>query len=308
MPAATRSQNPFSGARLERRSETRLQPNWLELALADPQTRFVISRGTEHLVRSGPAASIAFLDASHPLVRAADPAQFILLGWLQDSRCVLIDVSPDTTPPLPGCEFRELRPLLGELPAEEGAVLSCARALLVWRSRHRHCGVCGAPTEARNAGHTRHCTSSVCGAEYFPRIDPAIIVLVTDHDQVLLGRQAPWPRDRYSALAGFVEPGESLEDAVEREVFEEVGIRIRGCRYFASQPWPFPASLMLGFHAQADFGPVRLDGELEDAKWFRAESIAAAPPGQLPAGHTIARQLLDIWFEQVTGRPLPSGT
>src|ERR1700691_885839 len=300
MPAATRSQNPFSGARLERRSENRLQPDWLELALADPRTGVVISRGTEHLVRRGPTASIAFLDASQPLVRGPDPARFIRLGARRHTRCVLIEVSPDTPPPLAGCEFRELRPLLGELPAEEAAVLNCARALLVWRSRHRHCGVCGAPTEARNAGHTRHCTASVCGADYFPRIDPAIIVLVTDHDQVLLGRQAPWPADRYSALAGFVEAGETLEDAVEREVLEEAGIGIHSCRYFASQPWPFPASLMLGFHAKAHVGPVRLDGELEDARWFRAESIAAAPPGLLPAAHTIARQLMDIWFEQVT--------
>jgi len=307
MPAATRSQNPFSGARLERRSENRLQPDWLELALTDPRTGFVISRGTEHLVRRGPPAAIAFLDGNQPLIRAADPAQFILLGWLRDTRCVLVEVAPDTTPPLSGCEFRELRPLLGELPAEEAAVLNCARALLVWRSRHRHCGVCGAPTEARNAGHSRHCTASVCGAEYFPRIDPAIIVLVTDHDQVLLGRQAPWPTDRYSALAGFVEPGESLEDAVEREVFEEVGIRIQGSHYFASQPWPFPASLMLGFHAQAQCAPVRLNGELEDAKWFRAEAIATAPPALLPSPHTIARQLMASWFEQVTGRPLPAG-
>src|SRR5258706_15298692 len=157
-------------------------------------------------------------------------------------------------------QLAELRPLLTELPESEAAVLACARALLIWRARHRHCGVCGAPTRARSAGHSLQCTSSECGAEFFPRIDPAIIVLVSDGDQALLGRQPGWPAGRYSTLAGFVEPGESLEDTVAREVYEEAGARGPTLTYVASQPSPFPPSLMLGVHPPASTpAPIRLD-------------------------------------------------
>jgi NAD+ diphosphatase len=121
-------------------------------------------------------------------------------------------------------------------------------------------------------------------------------VLVTDGSQALLGRQASWPAGRYSALAGFVEPGESLEEAVAREVEEETGVSIDSARYFASQPWPFPASLMLGFHAHATAGPIKLDGELEDARWFELEELRGSPTVLLPPAHTIARRLLEAWF------------
>jgi NAD+ diphosphatase len=207
----------------------------------------------------------------------------------------------------PDARFEELRALLPLLPDEQAALLASARALAYWRMRHRHCGSCGAPMRSRSAGHVLVCTSSECGAEFFPRIDPAVIVLVDDGERALLGRQPHWPAGRYSCLAGFVEPGESLEDTVVREVFEEAGVRARRVRYYGSQPWPFPSSLMLGFRAQADNGPLHLDGELEDARWFSPAELMADPEGRVPPRHTIARRLIDAWLVESTGQALPAG-
>jgi NAD+ diphosphatase len=305
--AADSTQNPFSGASLARRSETREAADWRAAALADPDTRFLLTAGTRHLVSAGSPAAIAFLDAGHPLVRGAGPQQMLLLGWHRDARVVLLEAPLDDGQLPAGTRLEELRPLLPELHGDEGAMLATARALVVWRARHRHCGVCGAPTSQRSAGHALVCTSSECGTQFFPRIDPAVIVLVSDGDHALLGRQASWAPGRYSCLAGFVEAGESLEDAVVREVREESGIQVRAVRYAASQPWPFPSSIMLGFQAEAARGPVELDGELEDARWFSAPELAARGPGMLPPRFTIARLLIEDWYQRVAGQPLPAG-
>lgn len=304
MSAAERTNNPFSGALLDRRGAERAIAHWPERVLADTAARFVLNCGTRHLVRREPTPEIAFLPASHPIVRNADPDDFVLLGYHQGAACVQLD-APGEPAALPdGTVLEELRPLFGALSAEDTVILTCARAFSVWRARQLHCGVCGSPTEPRQAGHALRCTSSTCGADFFPRIDPAVIVIVHDGQKALLGRQASWPKGRYSALAGFLEPGESLEDAVVREVAEETGIQVTGVRYFASQPWPFPGSVMVGFHAEACQGPVRLDEELEDARWFSAEEIASAPGALLPAPYTIARRLIDAWYLKVTGRAL----
>ncbi|HVO07790.1 MAG TPA: NAD(+) diphosphatase [Burkholderiaceae bacterium] len=296
--------NPFSGAWLERRAHEREEADWAARALAEDGTLFVVASGTRHLVRRDGVAAIAFLDATHPLVRGNDPAQLVLLGRFQGARCVLLEAQPEGADPPAGTHFEELRPLLGELPGPQAALLVCARALQVWRGRHRHCGTCGALTAPRQAGHCLRCTRGSCGAEYFPRLDPAVIVLVSDGEHALLGRQAAWPPGRYSTLAGFVEPGESLEDTVIREVREETGVCARAPRYFASQPWPFPASLMLGFHATAERGtPLQLDGELEDARWFSAAELAGNG-ALLPPRYTIARRLIDAWYRHATGAEL----
>jgi NAD+ diphosphatase len=291
---------------LQRRADLRLQADWVEAARADPGTRFLICRGTSHLMRHEPETAIAFLGPDNEAIGAIDASRLVLLGWFRGERCVLVDLPPELSLRPPGTSYEELRPLLPMQSADEAQLLTYARALLIWRSRARHCGVCGAPTAPRSAGHVLQCTNSACHAEFFPRLDPAVIVLVTDGSKALLGRQASWPPGRYSALAGFVEPGESLEEAVIREVEEETGVRVEPPRYFASQPWPFPASLMLGFHAHATAGEVHLDGELEDARWFELEELRAAPTILLPPAHTIARRLIEAWFRSRAGQQIDS--
>ncbi len=193
-----------------------------------------------------------------------------------------------------------LREAAASLPQADGGLAAYAAALLNWHRRHRFCANCGAPTEIREAGHVRGCPS--CGAEHHPRTDPVVIMLVLRGDEVLLGRQASWPPGRYSALAGFVEPGESLEEAVAREVLEESGVLVGPPRYVSSQPWPFPASLMLGFVAPWAGGEPHIgDQELEDVRWFAREEVEAALAGRgplrLPPPLAIARRLVDGWLE-----------
>ncbi len=168
----------------------------------------------------------------------------------------------------------DLRAAALTLSALEAGLYAHARALLHWHATHAFCGRCGAPLQPIRAGHAARCTG--CGTEHYPRTDTAIIVSITDGERLLLGRQAAWPPKRYSVIAGFLEPGERLEDAVVREVLEETGLHVRACSYAGSQPWPFPANLMVGFEAEADGEQPRFGGELEDARWFTAAEIHAA--------------------------------
>jgi NAD+ diphosphatase len=296
----------FAGPFLERRAELRDDPEWITAARNDAGTRYLLTSGAAQLVTGGPAVEIAFLNGSHLLVSGARDDDLTLLGWYRGERCVLVEVSDSTLAhtALPGSELRELRPLAPLLPPDSASLLAYARALALWKARHRHCGVCGAPNRPARAGHVMHCSRSDCGTEAFPRLDPAIIVLVTDAggERALLGRQASWSKDRYSTIAGFVEPGESLEEAVVREVDEETGVRVGDVEYVASQPWPFPSSLMLGFRAVARTHEITLrDGELEDARWFTRADIAAGHPALPPPG-AISARLIDAWFG-ATGEP-----
>jgi NAD+ diphosphatase len=203
-----------------------------------------------------------------------------------------------------------LRDLAVSLPGEQLGVVAYASALANWARATRFCGICGAPTAPREGGHVRVCAS---GHQHHPRTDPVVIMLVVDGDRALLGRQASWPAGRYSALAGFVEPGERLEDAVAREVLEESRVEVRDVRYVASQPWPFPVSLMLGFHATYAGGEAAVgdDEELEDVRWYTRDEVAAAAGGDadwidgedserlmVPPPTAIARLLLDRWVLQ----------
>ena len=173
-----------------------------------------------------------------------------------------------------------------------------------WHRRHRFCGRCGAPTESRKAGHLRVCTRPACGLEHFPRTDPAVIMLVHDDEACVLGRRPGWPPGLHSTLAGFVEPGESLEEAVAREVREEAGLEVplEGIRYNSSQPWPFPASLMLGFHARAERAPLTVyEAELESVAWYSRETLRNLEEGddlRLPRRDSIARRLIEDWLAQ----------
>ena len=290
--------NFFAGPYIERRAEAREDPHWLAAARADAGTVYTVVRGTTQLLEAGAAPRLALLANGAPLLAAASDADFVLLGRYRGARCLLVDLSTAAAVAAPpGTQFEELRPLTAVLAADEAGLLAYARALSIWRARQRHCGVCGAPTAATHAGHCLRCTNPACGNEFFPRIDPAIIVLVSDGERALLGRQATWPPRRYSTIAGFVEPGESLEDAVRREVAEETGVTVSGVRYHSSQPWPFPSSVMLGFTARAAAGAaVRVSGELEDARWFTRAQVnsgeALAPPTQ-----SISWRLIESWLK-----------
>jgi NAD+ diphosphatase len=305
--------NTFAGNYLDRRAEARDAVDWAREARGDSGTLFVVSAGLEQLVLAEPAPDVVFLSAEHPLVHALDDGSLTLLGWFRGARCVLASVQAEAIEAaraaLPAtARLSELRPLAAQLPEDSAGLLAYARALSYWRSRHQYCGVCGSPTIATRAGHVLHCTNDSCGADFFPRIDPAIIVLVTDAsgERALLGRQAVWPPGRYSTIAGFVEPGESLEDGVAREVFEETGVRVASVRYQSSQPWPFPSSLMLGFQAVAASHEIaHIDGELEDAQWFTREQIAAGTP-MLPPSASISYRLIETWFNAGSAIPLES--
>jgi NAD+ diphosphatase len=291
--------NFFAGPYLDRRAELRELADWLATARADSSTLYVVSRGSTQLLLEQPEPHIAFVKGDHPLIQAADASQLVLLGWFRGTRTVLLDLGPistqDSEPELlPGARFEELRPLANTLPAEEGGLLAYARAMAIWRARHRFCGVCASRLVPERAGHVMRCLK--CGHESFPRIDPAINVLVADGDRCLLGRQANWPAGRYSTIAGFVEPGESLEDAVAREVLEETAVRVRAVNYHSSQPWPFPSSLMVGFHATADSSqPVHVTNELEHARWFTREELMEGPP-LLPPSQSISYRLITTWL------------
>jgi NAD+ diphosphatase len=197
-----------------------------------------------------------------------------------------------------------IRDAAARLGADDAGLVAYATAMLNWHRRHGFCANCGAATAIGEAGHVRTCPG--CGAAHHPRTDPVVIMLVRDGaGRVLLGRQPTWPTGRYSALAGFVEPGESLEAAVAREVLEESGVAVDGVRYASSQPWPFPVSLMLGFYARHAGGePIAADGELEDVRWFTRGEVVAAIAGEgwlvLPPPVAIARRLIDGWLAGAT--------
>jgi len=200
-----------------------------------------------------------------------------------------------------GVRFADLRQLGARLDRREGSLLALARAMLFWHSRHRFCGLCGNPTRSEEAGHMRRCTDPACHTVHFPRTDPAVIMLVTDGDRALLGRNKNFPvPGMYSTLAGFVEPGESLEDAVTREVREETAIEVAAVHYHSSQPWPFPANIMLGFYAEAATSEIAVDyGELEDARWFERDWLASHADDdtfRLPRRDSIARRLIEDWL------------
>lgn len=287
--------NFLAGPYIDRRAELRENPDWHRDARADRSTRFLLALGTA-LAIDAERRDVAFVAADHPLVASAPDECLVLLGWFRDERCVLVQLGDDVAAPA-GIRFEELRPLASELVADQAGLLAYARALTYWQRRHRHCGVCGAPTVPQRAGHVMHCSDARCATDFFPRIDPAIIVLVTDGERALLGRQASWAEGRYSTIAGFVEPGESLEDAVAREVLEESGVVVTASTYHSSQPWPFPSSLMLGFMAHATAGSVPQAGsELVDVRWFTREQIAAGSP-ILPPASSISHRLIETWFD-----------
>ena len=300
--------DPLSQGALDRAGVRRGDADWIAARLADETSLFVPVWRGKVLLRNGdagePRAAILTLAAARRVVATEAPWAF--LGLVRDAAVFAVDISATLDPiallPAESGEFGELRPIVGLLPAADAAVLGHARALLHWRERHRFCGVCGGGCEPAQAGNTLICTA--CGTHHFPRTDPAVIMLVgrIDDDgvaQVLLAHSPRFPSpDLYTVLAGFVEPGENLEQAVAREVMEETSVAISDVRYFGSQSWPFPSSVMLGFTARATSRDIVVDpSELTDAQWFPKQAIhdPAAYGIALPHQVTIARQLLEAW-------------
>jgi len=208
-------------------------------------------------------------------------------------------------------EFIDLRSAGAILSAFEAGLFAYARGLAHWQQRTRYCPACGAALAFEAAGHRAKCTNPQCGIAHFPRTDPAIIVIVSHGERCLIGRGPQWPERRYSTLAGFVEPGETLEDAVRREVFEEAGVRVGACDYHSSQPWPFPASIMLGFTAVADDPTIRLGAELAEARWFDVdELVRGLRAGELKVSSrlSVSYKLIEHWLRETAGVELSSLT
>ena len=299
--------NTFAGGTLDRVGEHRADDDWVRAQLEDPAARAVAVGRPGVLVADGERPSAALL----PIVADGTPT---LLGVDNGVPLFAVDIEGVEAPA--GTRVAGLRETSAALPAADAALLAYASALMEWQRRSRFCGTCGAPNSLLEAGHLQRCTRE--GTQHHPRTDPVIIVLVTDgDDRVLMGRQAIWPAKRWSCLAGFVEPGESLEEAVAREVDEESGVAVSEVTYISSQPWPFPANLMLGFHARWSGGePTTRDAELEAVRWFSRDEIVTAhaapdipwtpeqrePPAGidfwLPPREAIARQLVAAWVER----------
>jgi NAD+ diphosphatase len=293
---------PLARAAVHRAAERREDGAWLDGAWADPRARVLVVDEGRTPVADRPDGSVAL--ALVPPAAAPDGPRY-LLG---------VEDAPDggevayfaVAGPADGAarhdgaaRVDDLRGVGALLDDRDAGLLVHAVALDAWHRTHPCCARCGARTDVASAGHVRRCPAD--GSQHFPRTDPAVIMLVTDgDDRCLLGRQARWPERRFSTLAGFVEPGESLEQAVAREVAEEVGLRVLDTAYDGSQPWPFPASLMLGFRARVDGGDPRVDGEeIAEARWFTRDALHAAVVAdevRLPPSLSIARRLVEGWY------------
>lgn len=308
MPARADGDPPliFSGSPLNRAEEYREDDAWLEARLSDPSSRFILYSYDKPLMKVEPELDIACLEASHVADVLAAGAIWVFLGLLQDAAFFAIDLSDDQSAAFGSIgKFIDARGIAMQLDtsgndAGRSAMIAQGRSMLDWHARHSFCAACGTPTTVAKAGYTRKCSG--CSAEHFPRTDPVVIMLATDGDRCLVGRQEGWPEGVYSALAGFMEPGETIEEAVRRELLEEAGITAGKVSYYACQPWPFPSSLMIGCFAEAVTTDIHMDGrELEDARWVDKNTMRSvlngdegAPYG-VPTRLAIAYHLVHRW-------------
>jgi len=297
----------FSGGQIDRAVATRGDSDALLEAWHSTEARIVAVWQSRCLVHG----TRAILLTRQQLGDTATLDEAVYLGSLENRQLFALPLPDDLhAVNIDAAAFENFRGLLSQIDEQDAALLAYAKGMIEWRCRHRHCGACGAANQPLSGGFVMACTRADCGNRSFPRIDPAIIVLVVDRDdpnRCLLGRQHSWPEGRYSTIAGFVEPGESLEDAVAREVMEETNIEIADCNYMGSQPWPFPTGMMVGFHAVGDSTRdiCRHDKELADARWFSRDAISSGDI-VLPPPTSIAFRLIEHWFNQWDGAPLDS--
>jgi NAD+ diphosphatase len=310
----------FGGSGLDRAAELRGDAVALATAQADPRSRTVVFwRGKPLLIDSPEGRELARLPMNHPLLAEASPDPFFLgreegaaifahdlKNWTptdQDMSTLksFTDRSEQHHPALPQTHrFAELRSVMTRISPRDAELAASARALLNWHATHGFCAVCGGRSHVAKAGWQRDCAA--CGAHHFPRTDPVVIMLITHGNSVLMGRSPGWPEGMYSLLAGFIEPGETIEAAVRREVWEEAGIRVGQVDYLASQPWPFPSSLMLGCRGEATSRDITIDPvEIEDAIWVSRdemlEAFAGRHPTLLPARKgAIAHFIISNWL------------
>jgi NAD+ diphosphatase len=282
--------------RLDRAAFLRKDTERLMRALDAPATLLVPVWRDKNLIATGsvPRAALPTASDAGALIDAA--SEIVWLGLVGGADCFALDVSGLAEPlahaALAGkAELTDLRMSGGILPAEEAEILAYARGMLYWHQRHRYCGSCGAETKPKDGGHVRECAAE--DLKHFPRTDPAVMVLVSRGDCCVLARQPWWPHGMQSVVAGFVEPGESVEDAAIREVKEELGLDVTGLRYFRSQPWPFPASLMVGFFAEATSDELVIDREeLEAARWYSRAELLAPVGFFYPPGYSLAHYMI----------------
>ena len=297
--------NPLDRGEVERRDE-----NWISDRAKDPSSRFLPVSGPNILVAAAPpqegGSALGWLSWPdlEPHVTSAAP---LFLGQQDGTAYFVIDLTRDeaaaeVVAARDGYRFEEARTAAENLlSGVEAGIMAQARAQVNWHNRHGFCSVCGHPTEIRRGGQKRECPA--CRAEHFPRVDPVIIMVVADGERCLLGqsRGRLAAMNRYSALAGFIDQGEAIEEAVAREVMEEAGIKVKNVRYHSSQPWPFPSSLMIGCHAEADSTDIAMDDEeMTDVQWFDRSEVLLALDGRseklmLPGPIAIAHHLIRAW-------------
>ena len=300
--------NVFSGVPLDRVDHLRTDTAWIEARLNDPASRFVPVWNQQSIVFAGAEPRAALNDRQSIAELLDSNAPLAFLGVTPDDGGIAhfaVDFShlPEETltARYTGGALMDLRDSVQLVPAHEASILAYARGLMYWHRKNGFCAACGHKSETCRAGHERVCTNPACGAVHFPRTDSAVIVLVHDGDDCLLCRQSHWPTGMHSTLAGFLEPGESLEEAVAREIFEESGVQVADVRYHSSQPWPFPASIMVGFMAKANSREINVDDkELEYAHWYGRDwlrNVVDSDDFRMPGKYSIARRLIGDWID-----------
>ena len=299
--------NVFAALALDRASERRDDADWIAAQRAAGAACFVLLRNDGRALVDAEMRGLRHLSVAER-ERLLGDADTVFLGHADERAhffAAVDDAVADRAAAELGANFLDLRSAGLRLPGFDAGLFAYARALAHWRSRTGFCSVCGCRNDFLSAGHRARC--SVCGAEHFPRTDAAVIMIVTWRDAALLGRQPSWPEGRWSTLAGFVEPGETLEDAVRREVFEEAGVRVGECEYHSSQPWPFPSSLMLGFTARAEDPRIQVGAELAEARWFEVDDVVrglAEKTFVLPPPLSVSFRLIEHWLRSTAGLEL----